>query len=154
MMEKTLILLKPSAVQRNLIGQIVTRFEQKGLRIVGLKMMQLNDALLSEHYAHLAKKEFFQRVKNAMMASPVVACCLEGVDSISAVRKLTGLTNGRLAEAGTIRGDFSMSFQENIVHASDSKEAAEVEIKRFFKKEELFSYKQPTFDFLYASDEF
>ncbi len=154
MIEKTLVLLKPSAIQRSLVGEVITRFEKKGLRIVGMKMMQLDDETLSEHYSHLSQKEFFQRVKDAMMACPVIACCFEGVGAIAAVRKLTGLTNGRLAEAGTIRGDYSMSFQENIVHASDSPEAAEVELKRFFKENELFSYKQVTFDFLYANDEF
>ena len=86
--------------------------------------------------------------------SPVIVCCFEGVDAIEAVRTLTGLTNGRKAAPGTIRGDYSMSFQENIVHASDSLEAAEVELKRFFKPEEIFEYNQATFDFLHANDEY
>lgn len=88
------------------------------------------------------------------MACPVIVCCFEGVDAIEAVRVLTGPTNGRKAAPGTIRGDYSMSFQENIVHASDSPEAAEAELKRFFKPEEIFAYKQATFDFLYANDEY
>lgn len=154
MIEKTLVILKPCTVQRALIGEIITRFERKGLRVAGMKMMELTDEVLSEHYAHLSKKPFFQRVKDSMMACPVVVCCLEGVDAIAAVRKITGDTNGRLADPGTIRGDFCMSFQENIVHASDSTEAAKVEINRFFKPYEIFDYKQGVFDYLYANDEY
>lgn len=154
MTEKTLVLLKPCTLQRGLVGEVIKRFEQKGFHLCGMKMMQLDDAVLSEHYAHLASKPFFQRVKDSMMAAPVIAMCWEGVDAVEAVRKLTGVTNGRKAEPGTIRGDFSMSFQENIVHASDSPETAKVEIDRFFKPEEIFTWKQTYFDFLYANDEF
>ena len=118
-MEKTLVILKPCTLQRGLVGEILNRFERKGLRLVGMKMTQLTDELLSEHYAHLSAKPFFQRVKDSMMATPVIVCCYEGVDAISAVRALAGPTNGRLAAPGTIRGDYCMSFQENIVHTSD-----------------------------------
>ena len=138
MIEKTLVILKPCTVQRALIGEILHRFERKGLRLAGMKMMQLTDEVLSEHYAHLSTKPFFQRVK----------------DSIQAVRTLAGPTNGRLAAPGTIRGDYSMSFQENIVHASDSPETAAAELNRFFKPEEIFDYKQAVFDYLYANDEY
>ena len=154
MTEKTLVLLKPCTLQRGLVGEVIKRFEQKGFHLCGMKMMQLDDAVLSEHYAHLASKPFFQRVKDSMMAAPVIAMCWEGVDAVEAFRKLTGVTNGRKAEPGTIRGDFSMSFQENIVHASDSPETAKVEIDRFFTPEEIFTWKQAYFDFLYANDEF
>lgn len=153
-MEKTLVLLKPCTLQRGLVGEVTRRFEQKGLRLAGMKMMWLTDELLSEHYAHLAANPFFQRVKDSMRAAPVIACCYEGVDAIAAVRALAGPTNGRLAAPGTIRGDLSMSFQENIVHASDSPETAAVEIARFFRPEEIFDYRQCTFDYLYANDEF
>ena len=153
-MEKTLVLLKPCTLQRGLVGEVTRRFEQKGLRLAGMKMMWLTDELLSEHYAHLAAKPFFQRVKDSMRAAPVIACCYEGVDAIAAVRALAGPPNGRLAAPGTIRGDLSMSFQENIVHASDSPETAAVEIARFFRPEEIFDYRQCTFDYLYANDEF
>lgn len=153
-MEKTLVLLKPCTLQRGLVGEVTRRFEQKGLRLAGMKMMWLTDELLSEHYAHLAAKPFFQRVKDSMRAAPIIACCYEGVDAIAAVRALAGPTNGRLAAPGTIRGDLSMSFQENIVHASDSPETAAVEIARFFRPEEIFDYRQCTFDYLYANDEF
>lgn len=154
MIERTLVLLKPCTLQRGLVGEVIRRFEQKGLHLCGMKMMQLNDAILSEHYAHLAEKPFFQRVKDSMMTAPVVAMCWEGVDAIAAVRKLAGPTNGRNAEPGTIRGDLCMSFQENIVHASDGAESAEAELHRFFKADELYTWKQCSFDYLYANDEF
>lgn len=154
MLEKTLVILKPCTLQRGLVGEIVNRFERKGLRLSGMKMIQLTDEVLSEHYAHLSEKPFFQRVKDSMMATPVIVCCFEGVGAIEAVRMITGPTTGRKAPAGTIRGDYSMSFQENIVHASDSQETAEVELKRFFNSEEIFEYKQATFDYLYANDEY
>ena len=153
MLEKTLVILKPCTIQRSLIGEVITRFVRKGLRLCGMKMTQLTDEILSEHYSHLSSKPFFQRVKDSMMTCPVIVCCCEGVDAIEAVRTITGPTTGRKAPAGTIRGDFSMSFQENIVHASDSPETAEAELKRFFKPEEIFDYKLATFDFLYANDE-
>ena len=153
-LEKTLVILKPSAVQRGLIGEITTRFERKGLRLAGMKMMQLTDELLNEHYAHLSEKPFFQRVKNSMMASPVIVCCYEGVDAIQVVRSMTGATNGRDAIPGTIRGDFSVSSQENIVHTSDSPKTAIEEINRFFKPEELFEYKQVHMPYLYHTDEY
>lgn len=154
MIEKTLVLLKPCTLQRGLVGEITHLFERKGLRLAGMKMMQLTDEVLSEHYAHLSEKPFFQRVKDSMMATPVIACCYEGVDAIQAVRALSGPTNGRLAAPGTIRGDYSMSFQENIVHTSDSPETALVELKRFFNPEEIFEYEQTTFAYLYANDEY
>lgn len=153
-LEKTLVILKPSAVQRGLIGEITTRFERKGLRLAGMKMMQLTDELLNEHYAHLSEKPFFQRVKNSMMASPVIVCCYEGVDAIQVVRSMTGATNGRVAIPGTIRGDLSVSSQENIVHTSDSPKTAIEEINRFFKPEELFEYKQVHMPYLYHTDEY
>ena len=153
-MERTLVILKPCTIQRGLIGEIIARFEKKGLILEGMKMTWLTDEILSEHYAHLKERSFFQRVKDAMAVCPVIVCCWKGVDAINVVRTLAGSTNGRNAAPGTIRGDYSMSFQENIVHASDSPEAAEAELKRFFKPEEIFDYKQATFDFLYANDEY
>lgn len=152
-MDKTLVILKPSCIQRSLIGDVISRFEKKGLRLKGMKMMQLNDAILSEHYAHLAGKPYFQRVKDSMMECPVVVQCWEGIDAAKVVRSLIGITNGREAVAGTIRGDFSMSSQENIVHASDSAQSAEIELKRFFKEEELFEYTLRVLPNLYAKNE-
>lgn len=154
MTEKTLVILKPGALQRGLIGEITRVFERKGLRLAGMKMTWLTDEILDEHYSHLSGKPFFQRVKDSMKATPVVVCCYEGVDAIQTVRTIVGPTNGRLALPGTIRGDYSISYQENVVHASDSPETAGAELNRFFKPEEIFDYKQATFDFLYACDEY
>lgn len=139
-MERTFVILKPCTVQRGLIGEVINRFEKKGLKLVGMKMMQLNDAILEEHYAHLVDRPFFPGLKRSMMATPVIVCCWEGVNAIEVVRLMAGATNGRKALPGTIRGDYSMSGQMNIVHASDGPETAVAEIKRFFKEEELFSY--------------
>lgn len=151
-MERTLILLKPCTVQRRLIGEIINRIERKGLRIIGMKMMQLNEAILNEHYAHLADKPFFPTLKNAMMAAPVIAICAEGTEAVTVMRNITGATNGRKAAPGTIRGDYGMSGQENIVHASDSVENAEIEIRRFFKPEEIFEYPDPLVRFFYSPE--
>lgn len=153
-MEKTLVILKPCTIQRGLIGEIISRFEKKGLRLAGMKMIWLTDEILSEHYAHLKEKSFFQRIKDAMSTCPVIACCWEGVDAIQVVRSLAGSTNGRNASPGTIRGDYSMSVQENIVHASDSPESATIELKRFFDDAEIFDYEQNNLLSLYANDEF
>lgn len=153
-MEKTLVILKPCTIQRGLIGEIISRFERKGLQLAGMKMIWLTDNILSEHYAHLKEKPFFQRIKDAMSVCPVIVCCWEGVDAIQVIRQLTGATNGRNAQPGTIRGDFSMSVQENIVHASDSPETAAIELKRFFNDDELFDYKTNNLLAIYANDEF
>ena len=130
--QKTLVLLKPCTVQRALIGEIISRFEKKGLRVAGLKMMQLDDAILAEHYAHLVDRPFFPGLKESMMVTPVIALALEGVDAIEVVRQMAGPTNGRKALPGTIRGDYACCTSENLIHGSDSVENAEIEIKRFF----------------------
>ena len=152
-MEKTLVLLKPSCVQRALIGEVVKRIENRGIIICGLKMMQLDEKILREHYAHLVDKPFFPSLAASMMASPVVAMVLEGVDIVEVFRKMTGVTNGRKAEPGTLRGDFCMSGQANIIHASDSVENAKIEIARFFKPEEIFDYSPAAFPYLYGEGE-
>lgn len=152
-MEKTLVILKPSCLMRGLVGEVTRRFEQKGLRLAGMKMCQLTDEQLSEHYGQHKGKPFFQQLKDAMMVTPVIVCCYEGVDAVEVVRNLAGVTNGRKAALGTVRGDFCMSFQENIVHTSDSLENAKIELDRFFKPGEIFDYKMPMHSFLYAADE-
>lgn len=152
-MERTLVLLKPDALQRGLLGEILGRFERKGLKVVGMKMMQLSDALLDEHYSHLGHLPFFGEIKAFMMRTPVVALCLEGVDCIDAVRLLCGETLSRRAPAGTIRGDLAMSIQANLVHASDSPQTAAREVPRFFKEEELFSYDWMKLPYLYTGKE-
>ena len=151
--EKTLVLMKPCTLQRGLVGEITSLFEKKGLHLCGAKMMQLDDGILSEHYAHLASKPFFQRVKDAMMAAPVIAMCWEGVDAIRVAHDLAGPTNGRNAAPGTIRGAYCVSFQENIVHTSDSPETARAELARFFKPGEIIEWKSCYDDYTYASDE-
>ena len=148
-----IINLKPSCVQRQLIGEILNRFERRGLRVAGMKMMQLSDEILREHYAHLVDKPFFPSLAASMQASPVVALALEGVDAVQVVRTMTGSTNGREAAPGTIRGDYSMSNQQNIVHASDSTSNAEIELRRFFKDEEIFDYQSGAFGYIYGSGE-
>ena len=152
-MERTLVLLKPSTVMRGLIGAVIGRFEQKGLRIAGMKMLQLTDELLDEHYAHLVGKPFFPALKASMMRTPVIAMCLEGADAIEVVRFITGYTNGRKADPGTIRGDYCMSNQQNIVHASDSPTSAAIELARFFKPEEIHDLGNLNMDRLYAVGE-
>jgi nucleoside-diphosphate kinase len=147
-MEQTLIIFKPSAIGRALVGKVLSRFEQKGLVIAGMKMMKLSEELLKEHYAHLIDKPFFPHIIASMTATPVIVACLKGVDAINVVRSMTGATNGRQAAPGTIRGDFSMSNQENIIHASSSPEDAEVEIKRFFNDDEIFDYTPATIKFI------
>lgn len=152
-MEKTLVILKPSAVIRGIMGEVISRFERKGLIIIGMKMMRLSDELLKEHYAHLVDKPFFPSLVRSMQASPVVVLCVKGVDAVAVVRKMTGATNGRNADIGTIRGDYSMSGQQNIVHASDTPENAEKEIRRFFDDGEITDYMPQTIAALYAEDE-
>lgn len=135
------------------MGEVISRFEKKGLIIAGMKMVQLDDKILAEHYAHLVERPFFPLLNKSMMASPVVVMCVRGVDAVAVVRAMTGATNSRKAEPGTIRGDYSMSGQQNIVHASDSVENAEIELARFFNKSEIFDFKPAMLEYLYAEDE-
>lgn len=151
--ERTLVLIKPDAIQRGLIGKISDRFEVKGLKLVGVKMMSLDEALLREHYAHIADKPFFPGVSKFMQSTPVVAMCWEGLDVVDTVRRITGITKAREAEAGSIRGDFAMSVSCNVIHASDSTENAEKEVSRFFKQDELYSYDKSEYMHVYAEDE-
>ncbi len=152
-MERTLVLLKPDALQRGLLGEIVTRFERKGLKLVGMKMMRLDDALLDEHYSHLSHLPFFGEIKKFMMLAPVIALCWEGVKCVETVRRLCGVTKSWEADPGTIRGDLGMSIQANLVHASDSVETASAEVPRFFKDTELFSYEWIQTPYLYTKNE-
>ena len=153
-MQVTLVILKPTALQRGILGEVISRFEKKGLQIVGVKMLNLTDNELEIHYSHLVDKPYYSRIKDSMQASPVIVMALKGVDVVNVVRKVTGVTNGREADPGTIRGDFSVSVQENIVHASDSAETAEIELKRFFNTDEIFNYPQLTIRSVYAGDEY
>jgi nucleoside-diphosphate kinase len=148
--EKALIIIKPDAVQRNLIGEIVSRVERKGLKVIGMKMMSVQDALLEEHYAHIKDKPFFPGVRDFMKLCPVVVVAVAGINAVSALRLLVGPTKAWEANAGTIRGDFSLSTQSNIVHASDTIENGEIEVTRFFEESEIFSYSKIDTDFIYA----
>ncbi len=139
-METTLVLLKPDTVQRWLIGQIVTRFENKWLKIVWMKMMILSDEIVNEHYSFLADKPFFPGIKAYMTSSPVVAIAISGKNAIKTIRNLTWSTNPMEALPGSIRWDFALTIDANIIHASDSEETAVVELKRFFKEWEITSY--------------
>ena len=152
--EKTLIILKPDAVHRGLMGEVIGRFERKGLKIVGLKMVELEDALIDAHYAHIKDKPFFASIKSYMKQAPVVVMALSGIGAVASVRLIVGPTKGYEAPAGTIRGDLSLSTQSNIVHASEDAAAAEAEVGRFFRPEELFDYKRNDFDFINAEETF
>lgn len=140
MKQRTCVLVKPDGLQRGLVGEILSRFERKGLKLVGLKMYSLSDEILDEWYVHLKEKSFFGEIKEFMMWTPIVAMVWEGQEAISAVRKVVGITKAYEAEAGSIRGDLGMSGQNNIIHASDSEEAAKKEIGLIFDNEELFDY--------------
>ncbi|MBI4399278.1 nucleoside-diphosphate kinase [Candidatus Micrarchaeota archaeon] len=152
-MERTFIILKADCLLRGMIGEVISRFEKKGLKIVAVKMMKLDDEILNKHYAHHAGKPFFKRLVEFMVLAPVVCLVLEGKGAVSVVRKMSGVTNSREAEPGTIRGDLSLSMQSNIIHASDSLETAKKEIKLYFKDGELFNYDLPIYKFQYANDE-
>ncbi len=131
-MERTYVMLKPDAVKRKLVGEIISRIEKKGYNIVEMKTMYLNEALLKEHYAHLADKPFFPEIVQFMTSGPVIGMIVEGNDAVAGIRRLMGPTNWQEASPGTIRGDFANNMTENLIHGSDSVENAEIEIKRFF----------------------
>lgn len=139
-MEKTLILLKPDCVTGRNCGEVIGRFEKAGFRIRGIKMIQLDDAVLNEHYAHVASKPFFPEIRAFMQSSPVIALILEGEKIVDSVREMLGPTDSTKAAKGTIRGDLGKSVMINVVHASDSEESAAKEIARFFKAGEIFPY--------------
>ncbi|MEK9132708.1 MAG: nucleoside-diphosphate kinase [Patescibacteria group bacterium] len=152
-MERTLVLVKPDGVQRGLIGEVIKRFERKGLKLVGMKMMSLSEAVLREHYAHIADKPFYKGVEKFMKSVPVVAMCWEGMEAVETVRVVAGITKARAAAPGTIRGDLAMSVACNVIHASDSAENAKKEVARFFKDEELFVYDKSEYMHVYIEDE-
>lgn len=142
-LETTLILFKPDAVEKKIVGTVLARFEGEGFRIRGIKMLALSDEVLADHYSHIADKPFFPSVRDFMQETPVIALALEGENVIARVRDLLGPTDSTQAAAGTIRGDFGFkdgdAKMRNVCHASDSVEAAEAEIKRFFKDGEVIA---------------
>jgi nucleoside-diphosphate kinase len=152
-MQQSIVLVKPDGLQRGLIGEIIARFERKGLKLVAIKMVQLNDEILDQWYVHHKEKPFFASLKGFMMMSPIVAMVWEGVEAIDTIRKLVGVTKGRAAEAGSIRGDFAMSQSNNLIHASDSVEGAEKEKNLIFQSEEVFRYVSGMDVLVYSDDE-
>ncbi len=143
MKERTLVLLKPDAVNRRLVGEILTRFERKGLKIVAMKMLWLTKEKAEEHYAVHKGKPFYDSLIEYITSSPIIAMVLEGESAIKVVRKIMGVTDGVEAAPGTIRGDFALSIQNNLVHGSDSAESAEREIPIFFDDSEIYEYQLP-----------
>ena len=152
-MERTAVLVKPDGLQRGLIGEIISRFERKGLKLVGMKMIQMSDEMLSDWYAEHKDKSFFNDLKEFMAELPIVAMVWEGIDAVMVVRKLVGTTLGREAEGGSIRGDFGMSQQYNLIHASAKVEDAKREIAIVFNSNELFSYHSVIDSVIYAQYE-
>jgi len=139
-MERSLVLIKPDAMKRRLGGTIISRLEQKGLRVVGLKMLHIDEALASRHYAIHADKPFFKDLIEYITSTPIMAVVFEGEGAVEVIRKTMGATNPAKAEPGTIRRDFGLDIQQNTIHGSDSLETAEKEIKLFFKDSEIFKY--------------
>ena len=151
MLEKTFVMLKPDAIQRCVIGEIVSRFERKGLKIVAMKFVRLSKELTEKNYAMYKGKPFFHELLSHITSGPVVVMVLEGESAISVVRNIVGATDPKQALAGTIRGDFGLGMTKNIVHASDSKENAEREIGTFFNKNELVEYKRNDEEWIYVN---
>ena len=143
-MQKTLVLLKPDAVQRGLVGELVSRLERKGLKLVGMKLVRMNDALARQHYAEHVDKPFFKGLAEFITSGPLVAMAIEGEDAICMVRTLMGETNPANAAPGTVRGDYAVSIGLNLVHGSDSLESAQRELALFFKKDEILEYDRAT----------
>lgn len=150
---RTAVLVKPDGLQRGLIGEIISRFERKGLKLIGIKMLAMSDGQLSDWYAEHKDKSFFDDLKNFMGSLPIVAMVWEGVDAVPVVRKLVGTTLGREAEAGSIRGDFGMSQQFNLIHASANGEDAVREIAIVFGDDELHTYAGAMECVIYAEEE-
>ena len=152
-MERTLVLLKPDCVQRRLMGKVLSRLEEKGLNVIGLKMLQVTPELAKTHYAEHVQKPFYSGLEQFITASPIVAMVVEGLEVIRVVRDMLGATSGLKAAAGTIRGDYSSSRQMNLVHASDGPEAAAKEIALYFKPDEILPYEPTLIGWFKAGDE-
>ena len=151
--ERSFVLLKPDAVARRLIGEILGRFESKGLKIIGMKMLQVTPALSKQHYAEHVHKPFYPMLEEFITSGPVVALAVEGPQAIAVIRAMLGSTNGRDASLGTIRGDFGLSRQMNLVHGSDGPDAATRELGIYFKSDELLGYSTSLDPWTCAGDE-
>jgi nucleoside-diphosphate kinase len=152
-MERTLVIAKPDAVQRGLIGEIVRRLENKGLKLIGMKMSSLDEAVLRIHYEEHVEKGFYKGLEEFMKSSPVVLMAWEGFECINSVRSIVGATNPREAQPGSIRGDYAIGVGRNLIHASDSKDSGEREVSIFFDDKELFSYDKSEYMHLYEEFE-
>ena len=152
MREQTLIILKPDAIARGLTGEVITRLEKTGLKLVGCKMSELSTDILREHYAHLVDKPFFPDILKYMQSGPVMLQVWDGVEAATLVRKIVGATNPTEALPGTIRGDYSLNIARNMIHASETAEIAVDEVKRFFAENELASYARCDEKMLYELD--
>ena len=152
-MERTLIIAKPDAVQRGLIGEIITRLERKGLKLIGMKMTVLNEAKLRQHYAEHLEKPFYTGLEQFMKSSPVVLMAWEGYECVDSVRNIVGATNPRQAAPGSIRGDLAIGTGRNLIHASDSKASGEAEVDSFFSTDELFDYDKSEYLHIYEDFE-
>jgi nucleoside-diphosphate kinase len=150
---RTAVLVKPDGLQRGLIGEIIARFERKGLKLIGLKMVNMSEKMLDQWYVEHREKSFFKDLKSFMASMPIVAMVWEGIDVVPVVRKLVGTTLGREAEGGSIRGDFGMSQQMNLIHASSNNSDAEREIGIVFNADELFTYNSVVEAVVYAEGE-
>jgi len=148
-MERTYLMVKPDGVQRNLAGEIISRFEKKGFKIVGLKMLRISRELAEKHYGEHAGKPFFESLVGFITSGPVVAFVIEGKDAVSAARDMMGATNPLKAAPGTIRGAYGIDIGRNIIHGSDSLESAAREISLFFKEEELVEYSREVDGWIY-----
>lgn len=152
-LERTLVLLKPDAVARRLCGEVIGRFEKRGLKLVGMKLMQVTPELSKQHYAEHVSKPFYPQLEEFITSGPIVALALEGPEAITVVRTMMGPTNGRSAAPGTIRGDFGLSRQMNLVHGSDGPDAATRELAIYFQSSELVSACSPLDPLTLADDE-
>lgn len=152
-MERTLIIAKPDAIQRGLVGEIIRRLELKGLKLIGIKMLALSSELLQAHYEEHLEKPFYEGLEKFMKSSPVVLMAWEGYECVNSVRTIVGATNPREADAGTIRGDMAIGTGRNLIHASDSKQSGEAEVGRFFSSEELFQYDKSEYTHIYEPQE-
>ena len=152
-MQRTLVIAKPDAVQRGLVGEIVKRLETKGLKLIGMKMASLDQAILRTHYEEHVEKPFYAGLEEFMKSSPVVLMAWEGYECIDSVRTIVGATNPRQAAPGSIRGDLAIGVGRNLIHASDSTDSGEREVKIFFDDDELFTYDKSEYMHLYEANE-
>ena len=148
-MQRTFLAIKPDGVQRGLIGKIILRLEEKGFKLIGLKLMKVSNELAQKHYGEHKDKPFFKGLVSFITSGPIVAMVWEGKDIVSSLRKMMGKTNPLDADLGTIRGDFAVDIGKNVVHGSDSEESAKREIALFFKEDELISWEQDIQKWIY-----